>query len=534
MLVLCSLISHQAKAQSGSDLEKIIGTVSFVTSQNIYLRFENTAPLQIEDTLFSSVNGHNEACLILKNKSSVSCVAQPIGDCTPKKGDKLIYYYTPPPVREEKTDEVNTDTGSTEKSPIIIEPKKPEVNYRQNKLAENIDGKVSLSNYTTLGLGGVNSRSVARIMLDAEHIGDSKFSVYSYSYFRYNTLSDSGEIRNGNRLNIYELSLRYDYDSSLTLSMGRTINRRMYSVGAMDGISVEKRWKNIYTGIVAGSRPDVKNFGLNFNLFQYGAYAGFYHDPDHRSSSNIGFINQTNAGATDRRYLYFQHRSALGKKVHLFASSEIDLYEKDTSNIVSNKLRLTSVYLSLRYRVNSKFSLMASYDVRKNLILYESFTDNLGTLTTNDPYRGGLRLRANYRFTKNIYSGISFSNRSQSDGKNNFTNANLFLNISELPGIGGSLMNTFSINNNYSYQYYSLSTRYSKYMANNQFSLSPSARVMMYHYNNFSISPFLQLYLGLDAYYNISKTWRIGAMYEFSASGRTNYNRFNTHLIKRF
>ncbi len=533
-IAICITISTQLWAQNPEHQQQITGTVSYVTSQNIYLRFDNTAVLQIDDTLFISRNGNNQACLILKKKSSVSCMAERIGDCSLKQGDQVTYYYTPKIIETENPEKTDTDSSSVNPGDNIVEQNNKTKNKHRKRSLEDIDGKVSLSNYSTTGIGGINSRSVARVMVDAEHIGNSKFSIYNYAYFRFNSLSDSGEKRTLNRLNIYELNLRYDYDSSLSFSIGRTISRRMYSIGAMDGITAEKQWKNFYTGIVAGFRPDPVNYGLNFNLFQFGAYAGLYHDPSHHNSTNIGFINQTNAGRTDRRYLYVQHRSELGKNVRLFASTEIDLYEKDTANTVTNKLRLTSVYLSVHYRVNSKLRLMASYDVRKNIILYESFASSLDLLTQNDPYRGGLRLRLNYRINRNLYAGISVSNRAQSDGQNNYSNANLYFNISDLPGIGGRLMNTISINRNYSYQYYSLSTRYTKDLANNKISLSPSSRIMVYDYTRFSLAPFIQLYLGLDAYYRISKTWSIGAAYEFSAIRGTNFNRFNTHLIKRF
>ena len=55
------------------------GTVSFVTSNNIYVKFENTHAITIGDSL--KLKSTNTACLVVKSKSSSSCVCQVYNDC---------------------------------------------------------------------------------------------------------------------------------------------------------------------------------------------------------------------------------------------------------------------------------------------------------------------------------------------------------------------------------------------------------------------------------------------------------------------
>ena len=69
------------------------GTVSFVTSNNIYVKFENTHAITIGDSL--KLKSTNTACLVVKSKSSSSCVCQVVNDCEIQKGDEVFFVNTP-------------------------------------------------------------------------------------------------------------------------------------------------------------------------------------------------------------------------------------------------------------------------------------------------------------------------------------------------------------------------------------------------------------------------------------------------------
>ena len=64
----------------GQNKDQILtGKISFVTSNNVYVKFDNTATIQIGDTL--QILGKNIACLLVKNKSSSSVVCSIINNC---------------------------------------------------------------------------------------------------------------------------------------------------------------------------------------------------------------------------------------------------------------------------------------------------------------------------------------------------------------------------------------------------------------------------------------------------------------------
>jgi len=383
-----------------------------------------------------------------------------------------------------------------------------------NKRSQDVSGRFSVSNNTTFGYGDSYSKRVARLALDVMNIAGTKLSFQSYSNYRN---------LDNNCLNIHEAILTYDLDSTTTISLGRDINNRMYSLGATDGLHAEKRFKRSFVGIVLGSRPDPYTYTVNTNLFQYGINAGIFHNDAHSSSTSIGFINQTNRGVTDRRYAFLQHNSRLGKDLTIYSSAEIDLY---------NSAHLRLLYSSANYRVNDKLRLSASLNLRKNLILYESFNQDLVELMANDPLKSSIRFRANYRISNRVYSGASFSVRRQEDGNNSFTNFGGYLNFSEL--LGGRLSNSFSVNRNDYFQYYSISSRYSRQLLNSKLEISPNVRFLLYSYHNFDINPLKQLYIGVDSDYSVKEDLYVSALYDFSTRSGVPFHRFTVRILQRF
>jgi hypothetical protein len=104
----------------------------------------------------------------------------------------------------------------------------------------------------------------ATFSLSAEHIKDSRFSFYSYLNYRQNFITDdSNYSRKTTFFNVYDLAAKYDIDPSLSVVLGRKINPKMSSLGAIDGIQVEKYFGKNYVGGIAGFRPDIFDYSFN-------------------------------------------------------------------------------------------------------------------------------------------------------------------------------------------------------------------------------------------------------------------------------
>ena len=275
----------------------------------------------------------------------------------------------------------------------------------ESQLTEEIRGRISVSSYNLYSSIRDNRYRIAsRFSLNVNHIKNSKFSFSSYFAYRQNFIPNEGSsTRETIFFNAYDLALRYDITPTLVLVLGRKINQKMSSIGAIDGLQIEKQFGKNYIGAIIGSRPDFIDYNFNPKLFQYGAFYGrLSNSRNFVSKSTLGFIEQRNEGAIDRRFLYFQHSSMIVKKLNLFTSFEVDLYSK-IDDEVNNDFNLTNLYASAKFRFSRKFDVMVSYDTRKRIIYYETFQTQLEQLLDNDIARQGIKDSTN---NDKSYSGI--------------------------------------------------------------------------------------------------------------------------------
>jgi len=79
-LIILLFIASDFVLHAQTIKESISGKVSYVTSQNIYVKFRSTAGISAGDTLYISSDEKLEPVLKVINLSSVSCVCTPIAD----------------------------------------------------------------------------------------------------------------------------------------------------------------------------------------------------------------------------------------------------------------------------------------------------------------------------------------------------------------------------------------------------------------------------------------------------------------------
>jgi hypothetical protein len=241
-----------------------------------------------------------------------------------------------------------------------------------------------------------------------------------------------------NGLKIYNLSVKYDFNENTSLLLGRKINPKLSSVGAIDGLQFETKFNAFSVGAFAGSRPDYEDYSINLNLFQYGIYAG--HELKVKKGlmqSTLGFIEQDNHSRTDRRFLYFQHINTIVKNVYFFGSAEMDLYKK-VDDKQENTFNLTNLYLSIRYRVIRQLSLGLSYSARQNIIYYETYKDFAERLLETETLQGW-RFQVNYRPVKFLSLGVNAGYRFRKEDPKPSKNLYAYLTYSRLPGINAAV-----------------------------------------------------------------------------------------------
>jgi len=413
--------------KSQTTVEPEDGAVSYITSQNVYVKFKSTDHLTIGDTLFIQKGETLVPALVVSNKSSISAVCTPITSEPFTVTDKIVARQKPKPVpvtqepvktEPEKTDPANKiqtdkpakvatigsgkDQGGVATGSGMTEDMQPK---------QDINGRLSISSYSNFSNtpGGNSQRMRYTFSINAKNIADTKLSGESYISFvhkdgEWNEIQDN--IFNG--LKIYSLAFNYEISKNFRVWAGRKINPRLSNMGAIDGAQLEVKFKSLTAGFLAGSRPDYDDYSVNFDLFQYGAYLS--HDLVTRKGnmqSSLAFAEQKNNGNTDRRFVYFQHSNSLVKGLNFFGTIEFDLYKYDTvAEQLQNTFNMSNIYLSLRYRVIKQLSFSVSYSNRQNIIYYETYKNILDQILDYEKLQGYM-FRVNYNPIRYLSIGVN-------------------------------------------------------------------------------------------------------------------------------
>ncbi len=523
------LFAFSLHGQTEVVLEK--GNVSFVSSRNVYVKFPSTKNINVGDTLFLDINGTLLPALVVDNKSSSSTVCSPVNGQDFKVGDEIIAQSiivkeVPKEVKEEEPFPVEADR------PLIDQPiaPQPEAEEEEVLFKEKIKGRISAASYSNLSDYRNSHRMRYAFSFRGYNLNNSRWSTENYITFRH-TAGDSINIADA--LKVYSLSVKYDFDKSSSLTFGRKINPKFSSMGAIDGFQYEKGFGNFQVGAIVGTRPSFQDYRFDFNLLQFGAYVSHTSNiPGKYATTTLGAVQQMNKGKTDRRFVYFQHSSQLAKNLNVFGSFEVDLYE-NINNEAKNAAQLTNLFVSLRYRINRKWRISASYDNRKNIIYYESYKNFIDQLI-EDETRQGFRFGISHRATRTISWGLNASMRYQKSRANPSRNLNGYVTFSKIPFIKAraTLRANFLQTDFLDSQVFGV--RLSKEIIRGKLSAEGYYRWVDYKYKigdrvlhqniggaslNFRIQRHLSLYLYYEGVFD-----------------NTNqvYHRFNAKIIKRF
>lgn len=502
------------------DTEVLHGVVSFLNASNVYVKFESTKAIVLGETLYFN----ETACVKVQQKSSSSVVGIRISDCELKVGDALSYRYklseSSPP----------KPTIVKDKAPTLVENPTPTLsNKNASNFDESIHGKLSLADYYTQSENGnTQNRIRTQFNINADHLNNSPFSLSSY--LTYQTLNNnSNTALNSNKLQLYDLTLSYE-NSSIAAYLGRKINPKLSVVGAIDGLQFEKKLGLFYTGAILGFRPDSSTYGFNSNLLQYGFYSGISSNSSPESyngHTTLGIVQQTNGGAIDRRFIYFQHLSSIAKQVTLFSSMEYDIY-----STIPGLNRMTNLYASLRYKVNKSANMMFSYDSRRRIIYYETYQNEVEKLLDEDLARQGARFRVNFKPTKTIWSGFSVSNRFASTSQEASKNYYAYTTFSRIPSIGGRLALTANFNQTSFMESQVFSANYGRSIFE-QWYATLYFRQGAFKYSSTN-STQNQSYMGGSIQYNTPDHWSFSCLTEYSKNNLGNGLRVYVRLSKRF
>lgn len=433
LLVLLLFLSFTIYCQTTHEV--LNGKVSFISSQNVYVKFDNTEGIRIGDTLYVSQNDKLVPALIVNNMSSISCVGTPLTK-NPFAISALIVAKKSNQIKSNNT-ENNTGGIKIAESPNDQAIHSATEQPKSKATKEKFDGRLAISSYTNFSSNySSNERLRYNLNMTDDHIGNSNLSAETYISFSH-LLSFPGKSTDwtglNNALKIYNLAIKYDISKTSTISFGRKIYNNMANIGAVDGLEYENAGKYFTFGALAGSRPDYLDYSFNPKLLQFGAFVSHnIHNDNGTMQTSFGVFDQLNNFKTDRRFAYLQYVNSLLKNVDLFSSFEADLYGF-VNNQLTNTFDLTSTYISLRYRPWRNFSTSLSYDARKNIYYYETFPQNKIDSTIDKETRQGFRLNFMYRPFKYVVWGANGGYNLASINTGVSMNANSFLSYTQLP-----------------------------------------------------------------------------------------------------
>jgi hypothetical protein len=525
-------IALQAQAQS----TMLKGTVSYLSSQNVYVKFASTEDINIGDTLFIKEAGVLTPSLVVSNKSSISCVCTSIASQKVVVEQELFFklHQAAADIPASDDDVENPEAGEETPAVSPVVPVAPELEEEEPMFKQKTKGRISASSYSSMSPQKTNHRMRYAFSFRGDHLNNSRFSTDAYITFRH-TIDEWAEVQSNfsNALKVYSLHARYDLDQRTSVTFGRKINPKISSMGAIDGLQFEKGFGNFIVGALAGSRPDYSDYSFNFNLLQAGAYIGHVSgNAKNNSQSTFGVIEQRSHAKIDRRFVYFQHSHDLMKNLNFFGSAEMDLYES-IHEVAKNTLKLTNLYLSLRYRYSKALRFSLSYDQRNSTIYYESFKNFIDRLI-EDETRQGLRFSVNIRPLKYVTWGINTSWRFQKSDINVSKNLNSYLSISRVPGLNvrASITANFLQTNYINSKIYGV--RVNKDIIKGKLSSEVYFRLVNYDYLGYE-NTVRQKIAGLNLSFRLMKKLSLYVYYEGTLTDKSElFSRFNTKIIQRF
>lgn len=517
-----------------ADSFKKEGKVSFITSQNIYVRFENTKGISLGDTAFYNKSGKFVPVMVIQYLSSGSCSGKKISDINLKVGDNISVWS----VSDESEISTLKNTGNEKDSNLINDTTQQKIKKDKFKIPpsrSNFYGSFTANSFSGFA-NYPNSVGTQRwwysLNLHAEKINGTPFSFSNYMNFSYSTSRWSNIKSNVfNNLKIYDLSIGYKVNK-FSVWLGRHMNNNISSVGPIDGLQVEKGFGKFAFGGIIGSRPDFLHMGINSNLFEFGAYINRIDTISQRiMQSSVAIFQQSNHGKTDRRFLYVQHNNNVVNNLYVFFSSEIDLFELQ-NNKAKSDFSLTSLYLSTQYMPVRALTINLSYDARRNVIYYETFKSLYDSLFENQ-LRQGLRLSFFIRpFTGmylNLGGGYSFQ-RGDIKPSRNF---NVSITKSDIPllDISSSLIFNRIFSNYQSGSVYGLTL--TKYIQFNSTNISVGISKMHYNFGGFT-GNINQKIFTLQISTRLINKFYLNFYYEGEFEGKTTYGRIMAGINYRF
>ncbi len=401
LLFIAILAIRSAWAQSNDK-----GVVTYISAENVYVRFENTKNLNIGDTLFKTSN--QKPLLVLQKKSSTSTINSRISDETIILGDSFYGVSKVVNTKLQADSQINLSSANHRIQKIrfidtlkttTVAPKAiankwnwhgyTSVSTRYNQTFNSESNRAYTQQFGRFNVKGVKKDSFRNSGL---HLSGN----YQHFYSQFQTT----EAPKWGRIYLNQAEFSTNLSSHLDLKIGRGFQNGLSSIGALDALKLGLNIHQIRIEGVCGFSPEYRTHLFSTQMPVLGLSAKYQnHELPIKWDVNMGWMNQYKGADLDRNLLLFQS-SAFNQNTYAFF-----LLENDITQGFKNA-RVQSTYLSIQHKFNTKWNAFISYDTRTPWIFWQTYDQlTIDDLIEREAQRG-FRFRVNYKQNRYLNWGI--------------------------------------------------------------------------------------------------------------------------------
>jgi len=527
-----------AVSQSSHAQELREGKVTYTTGESVYIDMGSRQGFAEGDTVrVLDPDGSPVGVVIVEHLSSKSMAARIVlkkrillqGDRAAGYGSKTVVPApTPTPVEP-------TPPARDTARPIAPATTAPLPEAKKNILHGRISAQYyALDNSATSTLDF--SQPAAVLSLGADYLMGAPLFFRVYTNHRYDARSSAlrtGVTDERMRHRIYEFSLKYGADTdNFQAQAGRFIVPAAGGIGVVDGALLIRRIKGWEAGIAAGTQPGYRDTELSFDDPKWAAYLRYESGNDEvvRYQSSIAFAQTYRYSNIDRGFIYIQNTASIGNLLSLYQNMNIDMYDL-ASDGTSVRWHISDIFVSGNYKPAKKVSVTASYSVRRNVYLMESFR-GLSSEYFDRSLNHNVQVGAGYNIGSGMFVNATASLRTKEGDP---VNATAYTGRYTISDFLQSRVNIY-ISGIYAENRYNKSTSGS-IEANRDLleNLYTSIRLQYADYKYLLTSRNLSRQnIAFDAYYRMSKTVFLSLSYEHGIETDYSTDRLYSEITWRF
>ena len=212
------------------------------------------------------------------------------------------------------------------------------------------------------------NQPAADLALELRQPGGAPLRFFVDARARRTYLSEGAD---ESRTRVYRLEGLWDASSRVHIALGRLAAPQFPSVGLVDGGRAEVGLDPVTLGAFFGTQPEPDTYDLSNEVMQYGVYSRAVGKVGEsgRWGGVLGWASSTASGEPNRNFFYLAGDLGTGR-LQLHGNQDVDLNRGWKADLEGESITFTNTYVSGSYRITRPWAVRASFDNRRNVLLY--------------------------------------------------------------------------------------------------------------------------------------------------------------------